>query len=451
MPTDAPAAFFSYAHEDLEFALRLAKDLKTAGAKVWMDKLDIRPGQRWEQKAEEALYNCARLLVILSPASVSSRNVMAEVAFALDEQKEVIPVLYSECRIPFRLRPHQYVDFRTDYPQGLEQLLNTVGVEQEVAVSSAAASAAGKESQFQGRLPAERWETSVSDPWAAATWFHKAVRDGDATCERALCRLVALYVQGALTVIRTRLDPEGSEMFALTSERRPRDEGGYKGFFEQRVVGAFSRDVPFWTMPAFLPNLEALNPTGGKVAVNILVEEQSRCGPIYKPNFTASDSAGMPCSASFTCRESVHPCEWRWAIGVDVNDWRGFCAAVNETPILRQNLDIVEGTLRVGDDYTCAIKGVQLNARILPHDGIFVGEQNGVQVYQIELSASGESVFERRLASGPSDQPRAVPDGQISVVAGNIISTLLARSSTGSKRTGAKTPGRLGELGYSED
>ena len=129
MAANAPTAFFSYSREDLEFALRLAKDLKKAGANVWMDKLDIRPGQLWEQKAEEALYNCARLLVILSPASVNSRNVMAEVAFALDEQKEVIPVLHRECRIPFRLRPFQYVDFRTDYSQGLEELLGTVAAE----------------------------------------------------------------------------------------------------------------------------------------------------------------------------------------------------------------------------------------------------------------------------------------------------------------------------------
>ncbi len=137
MAADTPAAFFSYSREDLEFALRLAKDLKKAGANVWMDKLDIRPGQLWERKAEEALENCARLLVILSPASVSSRNVMAEVAFALDEQKEVIPVLYRECRIPFRLRPFQYVDFRADYSQGLEELLATVAVEQPQEAISA--------------------------------------------------------------------------------------------------------------------------------------------------------------------------------------------------------------------------------------------------------------------------------------------------------------------------
>ena len=72
MAADAPIAFFSYSREDLEFALRLATDLKEAGASVWMDKLDLRPGQLWERKVEEALNNCPRLLVILSPASVGS-------------------------------------------------------------------------------------------------------------------------------------------------------------------------------------------------------------------------------------------------------------------------------------------------------------------------------------------------------------------------------------------
>jgi TIR domain len=143
---NAPTAFFSYSREDLEFALRLAKDLKKAGANVWMDKLDIRPGQLWERKAEEALENCTRLLVILSPASVNSRNVMAEVAFALDEQKEVIPVVYRECRVPFRLRPFQYVDFRADYSQGLEELLATVAADHLPEAAQAPAPPLGEES-----------------------------------------------------------------------------------------------------------------------------------------------------------------------------------------------------------------------------------------------------------------------------------------------------------------
>ena len=43
MATETTAAFFSYSREDSEFALRLAKDLKAAGANVWLDRLDIKP------------------------------------------------------------------------------------------------------------------------------------------------------------------------------------------------------------------------------------------------------------------------------------------------------------------------------------------------------------------------------------------------------------------------
>ncbi len=62
--------------------LKLAKDLRTAVVKLWIDRLDIRPGAYWDQAVESALESCSQLLVILSPASVESKNVMDEVAFA---------------------------------------------------------------------------------------------------------------------------------------------------------------------------------------------------------------------------------------------------------------------------------------------------------------------------------------------------------------------------------
>ncbi len=73
------------------------------------------------------------MLVILSPDSVGSDNVLAEASFALDEGKGVIPVLYRECSVPFRLRPFQYVDFRVDYATGLEELLASLGNKQAAA------------------------------------------------------------------------------------------------------------------------------------------------------------------------------------------------------------------------------------------------------------------------------------------------------------------------------
>jgi WD40 repeat protein len=118
--------FFSYSRGDLDFALRLAKDLKGAGANVWFDKLDLAAGQLWDLAIEKALASCPRIVVILSPASVNSTNVMDEVAFALERQKSVIPVLYRDCDVPFRLRRLQYIDFRQDYAAGLQELLRSL-------------------------------------------------------------------------------------------------------------------------------------------------------------------------------------------------------------------------------------------------------------------------------------------------------------------------------------
>lgn len=129
MAIDPNTAFVSYSRGDLEFARRLASDLKAKGAKVWMDKLDIRPGQRWEAQVEVAVGACSRMLVILSPAAIASSNVLAEAALAIDEGKDVIPVLYQQCKIPFRLRPFQYADFRTEYATGIEELLASLSGE----------------------------------------------------------------------------------------------------------------------------------------------------------------------------------------------------------------------------------------------------------------------------------------------------------------------------------
>jgi TIR domain len=121
-------AFLSYAREDAEFVLRLAKDLRGGGAGVWMDQLDIAPGQRWDRAVEDALAKCLEVVVILSPAAVESTNVMDEVSLALEDGKTVLPVLHRQCKIPFRLRRLQYVDLSLNYSAGLDRLLEALGV-----------------------------------------------------------------------------------------------------------------------------------------------------------------------------------------------------------------------------------------------------------------------------------------------------------------------------------
>ncbi len=120
---------FSYSRKDSAFAARLAKDLRAAGVRIWIDQLDIPAGARWDEAIQEALLESESLLIILSPHSVASQNVQDEVGYALDEKRRVIPVLYQECRIPFRLRRVQYIDFTSDYDSALDRLEAALGRE----------------------------------------------------------------------------------------------------------------------------------------------------------------------------------------------------------------------------------------------------------------------------------------------------------------------------------
>lgn len=119
LPEDGPSAFVSYSREDEGFAMKLAGDLKDANIKVWIDQSELKGGDPWNGEIEKALDACPRTLVVLSPASVRSRNVLNEVGRALRKQNTVIPVLYLDCDIPLQLECSHQVDFRSDYDRGL--------------------------------------------------------------------------------------------------------------------------------------------------------------------------------------------------------------------------------------------------------------------------------------------------------------------------------------------
>lgn len=120
--------FFSYSRGDSKFALKLATELKNAGIKLWIDQLDLPAGKPWDTEVEKSLENSASLLVILSEKSVTSNNVLDEVSHALDNNKQIYPVVINNCKIPFRLKRLQHIDFTMDYDTGLHHLLQALDV-----------------------------------------------------------------------------------------------------------------------------------------------------------------------------------------------------------------------------------------------------------------------------------------------------------------------------------
>jgi len=133
----APETFISYSRKDSEFALKLAKKLRAGGVSVWLDKLNIIPGQAWDLAIQGAIENNPFMLVILSPAAIESQDVRNEFNYALALHKTVIPVLYRECKVPFRLQGRQWADFRGEYQNGFEELLKALRSEGTKASTTA--------------------------------------------------------------------------------------------------------------------------------------------------------------------------------------------------------------------------------------------------------------------------------------------------------------------------
>ena len=127
-PAHEPLTFFiSYAREDAEFVLRLARDLRAMEVRLWLDQLDIRAGERWDLAIEQALASSQGMIAALSPEAIASTNVMDEISYALEERKLLVPVVVKACAIPFRLRRVQRIDFSGDYQTALQHLHAAVG------------------------------------------------------------------------------------------------------------------------------------------------------------------------------------------------------------------------------------------------------------------------------------------------------------------------------------
>lgn len=126
-----PKVFISHSHQDRGLVERLANDLLSNRILVWWDNWMIRVGDSLIRKIEEGISSSSYLCVVLTPASVSSAWVQEELSAALVRQLEekrvfVMPVLAQDCEIPLFLRDKKYADFRTDYQDGLEQLLRSL-------------------------------------------------------------------------------------------------------------------------------------------------------------------------------------------------------------------------------------------------------------------------------------------------------------------------------------
>jgi formylglycine-generating enzyme required for sulfatase activity len=124
--------FISHAHQDADFAQRLAADLRVNGWPVWLAPDSIRPGEKWVEAINRGLEESGVFVLALTPAAVNSRWVQSEtnVAIELEHQGEIrfIPLEIEPSHVPYLWRAYQRVLFRSGYEDGLQVLLQQLAI-----------------------------------------------------------------------------------------------------------------------------------------------------------------------------------------------------------------------------------------------------------------------------------------------------------------------------------
>jgi formylglycine-generating enzyme required for sulfatase activity len=100
--------FLCYAREDEARVRDVHRRLRALGFELWMDKVNLLPGHRWQQEIPRALRASDFVLIFFSKNSVNKRGyVQREFKLALDTLQEVpedvihtIPVRLDNCDIP---------------------------------------------------------------------------------------------------------------------------------------------------------------------------------------------------------------------------------------------------------------------------------------------------------------------------------------------------------------
>lgn len=174
--------FASYAHNDLAAVEPVLKALNDAigrrglAVAIWFNPDELQPGQDWTETITRALQECIGLLLFLSPSSLDSASVGAQLLVALEKPDNlIIPILLQPAAVvPSRLANRQIFDL-SDYKRDAnEPSLQTAAerivdlIEEYLERDNVVPPVRGNAAQaFAASIAGETREAQQKDPAAA--------------------------------------------------------------------------------------------------------------------------------------------------------------------------------------------------------------------------------------------------------------------------------------------
>jgi predicted nucleotide-binding protein len=123
-----PSVFISHSERDADWARLFAEALKQRGVTVWIDDLDVRPGESLRDALESGMRGSEVLVALVDPERPGNPNLYFELGAAIGMGKRLVSVVPKDMdpvNLPLDLRLRRYL-VRHSPEQTAEELSNTL-------------------------------------------------------------------------------------------------------------------------------------------------------------------------------------------------------------------------------------------------------------------------------------------------------------------------------------
>jgi adenylate cyclase len=118
--------FISYSSKDREKAEQLTELLASAGLSVWIDKSALEVSSSWSAEIVDAITSCSAFIVLLSPSSIESHNVIKEVSLASEKRKKILPLDLEPITLPRELE-YQLAGIHRTSMTNIDSIIRALG------------------------------------------------------------------------------------------------------------------------------------------------------------------------------------------------------------------------------------------------------------------------------------------------------------------------------------
>ncbi len=112
MPSQSTNVFVSYSHADVSLVAPVVQLLRVNKSLVFQDVDGIQPGKRWRGEIAKALTQSHLVVVFWCDHARRSDEVSKEWNAAIEQEKDLLPVLLDATPLPSSLDEFQWIDFR---------------------------------------------------------------------------------------------------------------------------------------------------------------------------------------------------------------------------------------------------------------------------------------------------------------------------------------------------